>query len=95
MIRHDMLFYWDIGNFIYCNNGNAKTVKVKYSTYYVEYIEIENNIYEVKFDMYKKTFSIKDKNGKNHIIVTDFKGALTPYISLGKGYCKLLKAWIE
>lgn len=45
--------------------------------------------------MYKKTFSIKDKNGENHIIVTDFKGALTPYISLGKGYCKLLKAWIE
>lgn len=45
--------------------------------------------------MNKRTFNIKDKNGKIHTIITDFKGYLTPYVSIKNGNCQLLKSWIE
>lgn len=88
-------FNWDKNNQINGKNGIKNSVTTGYSKYYLEKINIENDIYEVIFDMNKRTFSIKDKDGKIHTIVTDFKGYLTPYVSINDGYCKLLKSWIE
>lgn len=57
-------------------------------------IEITNNKYEVIYDMNKRTFNIKDKNGVIHTLVTNIKTGI-PFVALYLGYCKLLKSWIE
>lgn len=88
-------FSWDNNNQINGENGIINSVTAGYSKYYVEKINVENNEYEVIFDMNKRTFNIKDKNGKIHTIITDFKGYLTPYVSIKNGNCQLLKSWIE
>lgn len=55
---------------------------------------IKNERYkdEVIFDMNKRTFNIKDKNGVIHTLVSDFEGELYPHVMVVVGYCKLLKS---
>lgn len=78
-------FYWSLKG-IRCYNGK----KCEFERY-----TINNKNIEAIFDMNKRTFSIKDKDGKIHTFITDFEGDLTPYVEIEKGSCKLLKAWIE
>lgn len=78
-------FYWSLKE-IKCYNGK----KCKFESY-----TINNSNIEAIFDMNKRTFSIKDKDGKIHTFITDFEGDLTPYVQIKKGSCKLLKSWIE